>query len=47
MREAAAADASDVIALWEACGLTRPWNDPGADFARAVAGPASAVLAAP
>jgi ribosomal protein S18 acetylase RimI-like enzyme len=44
MREADAADAREVIALWEACGLTRPWNDPAADFARAVAGPASAVL---
>ena len=44
MKEAGAADASEVIALWEACGLTRPWNDPAADFARAVAGPASAVL---
>jgi ribosomal protein S18 acetylase RimI-like enzyme len=44
MREAGAADASEVIALWEACGLTRPWNDPAADFARAVTGPASAVL---
>jgi ribosomal protein S18 acetylase RimI-like enzyme len=44
MREADAADASEVIALWEACGLTRPWNDPAADFARAVAGPASAIL---
>jgi ribosomal protein S18 acetylase RimI-like enzyme len=44
MREAAPADAGEVIALWEACGLTRPWNDPAADFARAVAGPTSAVL---
>jgi ribosomal protein S18 acetylase RimI-like enzyme len=44
MREAQAADAGAVIALWEACGLTRPWNDPAVDFARAVAGPASAVL---
>jgi ribosomal protein S18 acetylase RimI-like enzyme len=44
MREADAADAREVIALWETCGLTRPWNDPAADFARAVAGPASAVL---
>ena len=42
--EADANDAAEVIALWEACGLTRPWNDPAADFARAVAGPASAVL---
>ena len=44
MREANAADAGEVIALWHACGLTRPWNDPRADFARAIAGPASAVL---
>lgn len=37
-------DAEEVIALWRACGLTRPWNDPAADFARALAGPSSAVL---
>ena len=28
------ADESAVIALWEACGLTRPWNDPRKDIAR-------------
>jgi ribosomal protein S18 acetylase RimI-like enzyme len=28
------ADESAVIALWEACGLTRPWNDPRRDIAR-------------
>ena len=44
MTEAQPTDEADVIALWEACGLTRPWNDPAADFARAIAGPASAVL---
>jgi ribosomal protein S18 acetylase RimI-like enzyme len=44
MQEADVEHASEVIALWEACGLTRPWNDPAADFARAVSGPASAVL---
>jgi ribosomal protein S18 acetylase RimI-like enzyme len=33
------------IALWREVGLTRPWNDPEADLRRAVAGPASAVLA--
>jgi len=29
-----------VIALWQACGLTRPWNDPAQDiaFARGKAG---------
>ncbi len=37
-------DADEVVDLWHRTGLTRPWNDPHADFARAVAGPASAVL---
>ncbi|WP_199555548.1 GNAT family acetyltransferase [Sandaracinobacteroides hominis] len=36
-REAAAA-------LWEACGLTRPWNDPRADFDRAASADNAAVL---
>lgn len=27
-------DEGAVIALWQACGLTRPWNDPGRDIAR-------------
>jgi len=27
-------DASNVVALWERCGLTRPWNDPLKDIAR-------------
>lgn len=44
MIEAKAEDAEAVIALWRACGLTRPWNDAGADFARAVEGATSAVL---
>jgi ribosomal protein S18 acetylase RimI-like enzyme len=33
-----------VIATWEAAGLTRPWNDPVADFDRACAGGTSAVF---
>jgi len=41
---ASAEDRDDIIGLWEACGLTRPWNDPAADFDRALAGPASAIL---
>lgn len=41
---ATADDQASVVALWQACGLTRPWNDPVADFARAVAGAESAVL---
>jgi len=28
------ADEPAVIALWQACGLTRPWNDPSCDIAR-------------
>lgn len=27
-------DTEPVVALWEACGLTRPWNDPRRDIAR-------------
>jgi ribosomal protein S18 acetylase RimI-like enzyme len=44
IRALGACDAASAVALWHAEGLTRPWNDPGQDFARAVAGPASAVL---
>jgi ribosomal protein S18 acetylase RimI-like enzyme len=33
-----------VIALWHACGLTRPWNDPARDLAFARGKPASDVL---
>jgi ribosomal protein S18 acetylase RimI-like enzyme len=29
------ADVEDVVALWQRCGLTRPWNDPHADIALA------------
>ena len=28
------ADEAAVVALWQECGLTRPWNDPHADIAR-------------
>ena len=33
------------VALWEECGLTRPWNDPWADLDRALSGESSTVLA--
>lgn len=36
----------DAVALWQASGLTRPWNDPNADLMRALAGPTSTVLGA-
>ncbi len=38
------ADVADVVALWQTCGLTRPWNDPAADIALARKGPNAAVL---
>lgn len=41
---ATAADAAAVIALWHACGLTRPWNDPATDFALALREAQSSVL---
>ena len=37
-------DVASVIALWERCGLTRPWNDPGADIALARRGDNAMVL---
>ena len=33
------------VALWDACGLTRPWNDPRADAHLALAGATSTILA--
>ncbi|HXI08939.1 MAG TPA: GNAT family acetyltransferase [Bradyrhizobium sp.] len=37
-------DIAGVVALWQRCGLTRPWNDPASDIALARRGPNSAVL---
>ena len=37
-------DIPAVIALWQACGLTRPWNDPASDIALARRGPNSTIL---
>lgn len=37
-------DESAVIALWNDCGLTRPWNDPAKDIAFAMAGQSSTIL---
>lgn len=33
IRPYAASDEAAVVALWEACGLVRPWNDPRRDIA--------------
>ena len=38
------ADIPALVALWEACGLTRPWNDPERDARLALEGAASAIL---
>ncbi|WP_425310345.1 GNAT family acetyltransferase [Ammonicoccus fulvus] len=37
---------AEAVALWRACGLTRPWNDPMPDLVRALEGPSSTVLVA-
>jgi ribosomal protein S18 acetylase RimI-like enzyme len=34
IRSFEALDEDAVVALWETCGLTRPWNDPRRDIAR-------------
>lgn len=41
---ASIADTEALVALWEACGLTRPWNDPRADIALAIETPTSDIL---
>ncbi|EGD59678.1 putative acetyltransferase [Novosphingobium nitrogenifigens DSM 19370] len=46
IRTAQDADAPAVIALWQAAGLTRPWNDPATDYALALAHPMARVLIA-
>jgi ribosomal protein S18 acetylase RimI-like enzyme len=38
------ADVPAVIALWQRCGLTRPWNDPAADIALARRGSNATIL---
>ena len=43
---AVTADRDQVISLWRTAGLTRPWNDPAADFALALANPTSTILLA-
>jgi hypothetical protein len=39
-------DCEAVVALWLEAGLTRPWNDPYADFKLALGGPMSTVMVA-
>jgi ribosomal protein S18 acetylase RimI-like enzyme len=44
IRPAGDGEEQAVIALWGACGLTRPWNDPAQDLAFARGKPNSDVL---
>lgn len=44
IRPFAQADRAAVIALWQACGLTRPWNDPDSDISFCIARPESTIL---
>jgi ribosomal protein S18 acetylase RimI-like enzyme len=44
IRPIADGEEAAVIALWQACGLTRPWNDPAQDLAFARGKPNSDVL---
>ena len=45
-RHLTSADRDAAVALWQATDLTRPWNDPGEDFDRAIVGATSTVLGA-
>ena len=44
IRPIADGEEAAVITLWQACGLTRPWNDPARDLAFARGKPSSDVL---
>ncbi len=46
IRDASGQDKEAVIALWRACDLTRPWNDPDNDFGFALGKPSSHILIA-
>ena len=37
-------DIPALVALWEACGLTRPWNDPERDARLAIEGATSVII---
>ena len=44
VQTATRADGEAIVALWQDCELTRPWNDPAADFRQAIDGTTSDVL---
>ncbi|WP_342319465.1 GNAT family N-acetyltransferase [Corynebacterium mayonis] len=44
VREATPEDKQTAIDIWDASGITAPWNDPPNDFDRALAAPSSTIL---
>ena len=44
LRDLAPVDREATIEFWRTCDLTVPWNDPGADFDRALENPTSRIL---
>jgi ribosomal protein S18 acetylase RimI-like enzyme len=46
LRLATTDDESTIVALWRQCDLTRPWNDPNADFALAMRTDTSTIIVA-
>jgi ribosomal protein S18 acetylase RimI-like enzyme len=42
--ECVEADVQSIVSLWQACGLTRPWNDPHKDIQFAMASETSTIL---
>ncbi|MFN0262689.1 GNAT family acetyltransferase [Tepidamorphus sp. 3E244] len=44
IREMRTDETDSVAELWKACGLTRPWNDPGQDIDLAMRGQESTLL---
>ena len=44
IRDLGADERAQAISLWQECGLTVPWNDPGDDFDRALSNETSKVL---
>jgi ribosomal protein S18 acetylase RimI-like enzyme len=46
IREMTDGDVDEIVAVWRAAGVTRPWNDPARDLAFARLNPHSTVLVA-
>ena len=44
IRDIDVTDRSAAVELWKECGLTVPWNDPIADYDRALENPSSKIL---